>query len=195
MKKKSAWLKQWPRVLAGLITLIIILAVFPSVLNNSNSSLSSANTQNQATHTLLENKKFFEENKRKPNVIALSDGLQYKIIKEGHGNSPNATDYVKIHYRGTFIDGREFDRSERPGAPSTFAIDAVVPGLSEALQRMKPGAEWIIYIPPDLGYGEQGVNDKIPPNAALIFHIELLSVSPAPNESVTDVLEELKERD
>lgn len=136
-------------------------------------------------------KRFLEENKKKPGIHALASGLQYKILKEGHGNSPGPTDFVTVHYRGTLLDGKEFDSSYSRNAPTTLAVNAVIPGWVEALQLMKPEAKWTLYIPPQLAYGEQGAGRLIAPNATLIFDIELISVKSTLDETQDGFGEEL----
>ena len=121
--------------------------------------------------------KFLAENKKKDGVITLPSGLQYKIINKGSGNSPKLTDEVSVNYRGTLIDGTEFDSSYRRGKPANFKVNAVISGWTEALQIMKPGSKWQLYIPSSLAYGERGAGRDIGPNAALIFDVELLSVN------------------
>ncbi|MBS0290387.1 MAG: FKBP-type peptidyl-prolyl cis-trans isomerase [Proteobacteria bacterium] len=130
----------------------------------------------QAEKNLTAGQKFLDDNKKKKDVVALPDGLQYRIIKEGKGDSPKATDVVTTHYRGKLIDGTEFDNSYNRGEPVKFAVNGVIPGWTEALQLMKPGAKWEIFIPPKLAYGENGVNQIIGPNSTLVFEVELLSV-------------------
>lgn len=122
---------------------------------------------------------FLEENKSKEGVKVLPSGLQYKVIKEGEGESPKPNDTVKVNYRGTLIDGTEFDSSYSRNEPATFAVNRVIKGWQEGLQLMKPGAKYQFFIPPDLGYGEFGSPPKIGPNSALIFDVELLEVTPA----------------
>jgi FKBP-type peptidyl-prolyl cis-trans isomerase FklB len=129
----------------------------------------------EAAKNLGEGKAFLEANKAKEGVKALPSGLQYKVIKEGTGKTPTADDKVKTHYRGRLIDGTEFDSSYKRGKPAEFPVKGVIKGWTEALQLMKEGAKWELYIPPDLGYGERGTRG-IPPNSALIFEIELLEV-------------------
>jgi FKBP-type peptidyl-prolyl cis-trans isomerase FklB len=119
---------------------------------------------------------FFAENKKKEGVKTLASGLQYKIITEGKGKNPKATDTVTVHYRGTLIDGKEFDSSYRRGEPATFPVNGVIAGWTEALQLMKAGAKWQIFIPSNLAYEEKGIGNVIGPNAALIFEVELISV-------------------
>ncbi|MGO9415574.1 MAG: FKBP-type peptidyl-prolyl cis-trans isomerase [Syntrophobacteraceae bacterium] len=119
---------------------------------------------------------FLAQNKKKEGVITLPDGLQYKVLKEGAGKTPKATDKVKVNYRGTLIDGREFDSSYKRGEPATFQVNAVIPGWTEALQLMKVGSKWEVFIPSSLAYGERGAGQMIGPDSTLIFEIELLSI-------------------
>ena len=119
---------------------------------------------------------FLAENKKKEGVKTLASGLQYKVISEGNGKSPKATDTVTINYRGTLINGNEFDSSYRRGEPATFQVDGVISGWTEALQLMKVGAKWQLFIPSNLAYGEGGAGDLIGPNASLIFEVELISI-------------------
>ncbi len=123
-----------------------------------------------------EGEAFLAENKKKEGVITLPSGLQYKVIKEGEGKTPIATDMVTVHYRGTLIDGKEFDSSYTRGQPVTFPVKGVIPGFSEALQLMKVGSKWQLFIPSNLSYGERGAGEEIGPNATLIFDIELISI-------------------
>ena len=118
---------------------------------------------------------FLAENKKKEGVVALPSGLQYKVIKKGTGEVPKATDTVTVTYRGTLIDGTEFDSSERHGQPATFKANAVIPGWTEALQIMKVGSKWQLFIPSNLAYGERSPSREIGPNSTLVFDVELLS--------------------
>lgn len=120
---------------------------------------------------------FLAENAEKEGVVALDSGLQYKVIEEGEGASPAADDTVKVHYRGTLIDGTVFDSSYKRGVPATFGVNQVIPGWTEALQLMKEGAKWELYIPPSLAYGPGGTGGAIGPNETLIFEVELLDAS------------------
>jgi len=120
--------------------------------------------------------KFLEENGKKEGVITTDSGLEYKILREGDGASPLKDDTVTINYRGTFIDGTEFDSSYSRGEPQAVKTDGVIKGWTEALQMMKVGSKWEIYVPPDLAYGRGGLGQRIPPNKLLIFEIELLSI-------------------
>ena len=119
---------------------------------------------------------FLADNKKKPGVVTLQSGLQYKILKEGTGKSPSVTDTVTIHYKGTLIGGKEFDSSFRRGTPTTYPLNGFIPGWIEALPKMKVGSKWQLFIPSGLAYGERGNGQEIGPNATLIFEIELLGV-------------------
>jgi len=123
-----------------------------------------------------EGEAFFLENKKKDSVVTLPSGLQYKILVEGKGKKPRLTDTVIAHYRGTLLDGTEFDNSYRRGEPLTIPVKGVIPGWSQALQLMKVGSKWRLFIPSSLGYGERGAGQLIGPNQALIFDVELLSI-------------------
>lgn len=135
----------------------------------------AAEIAKQGAENLAKGKVFLEANKTKEGVKVLPSGLQYKVIKEGTGDIPTANDKVKTHYRGTLIDGTEFDSSYKRNQPAEFAVKGVIKGWTEALQLMKTGAKWELYIPPDLAYGERG-RPSIPPNSVLIFEIELLEI-------------------
>jgi len=119
---------------------------------------------------------FLVANKKKDGVITLPSGLQYKVIKMGNGPKPTASQTVTCNYRGTLIDGKEFDSSTRYGKPAEFPVGGVIKGWIEALQLMPVGAKWELYVPSDLAYGENGAGQTIGPNATLIFEIELLSI-------------------
>jgi FKBP-type peptidyl-prolyl cis-trans isomerase FklB len=119
---------------------------------------------------------FLAQNKTKEGVVALPDGLQYKILKEGNGPKPAATDSVVCNYRGTLIDGTEFDSSYKRGQPATFPVNGVIKGWTEAVQLMPVGSKWQLFVPTDLAYGNRGAGPDIGPNATLIFEVELLSI-------------------
>ena len=119
---------------------------------------------------------FLAENAKKPGVVTTDSGLQYKIIKPGTGKTPTLNDTVVTHYRGTLIDGREFDSSYKRNQPATFPVKGVIKGWTEALQLMKEGAKWELYIPSELAYGKSRRSELIQPNSTLIFEIELLEV-------------------
>lgn len=123
-----------------------------------------------------EAEKFLAENAEREGVIVTDSGLQYEIIEEGEGASPGPEDTVEVHYTGTLLDGTEFDSSRKRGEPVTFGVTQVIPGWTEALQLMSPGAKYKLYIPSELAYGEGGAGGVIGPNSALIFDVELLSV-------------------
>ena len=120
--------------------------------------------------------RFLAENAKKEGVKVLPSGLQYKVIAPGTGKSPTTADTVTTHYRGTLIDGTEFDSSYKRGQPATFPVSGVIPGWTEALQLMKEGAKWQLFVPPGLAYGERGAGQVIGPNATLVFEVELLTV-------------------
>lgn len=122
--------------------------------------------------------KFLNENKVKPGVQTTASGLQYKVITEGTGVMPKPEDIVKVHYKGTLIDGTEFDSSYKRNAPASFPVNGVIKGWTEALTLMKAGSKWEIYVPAELAYGEMG-RPSIPPNSVLIFEVELLEVEAA----------------
>jgi FKBP-type peptidyl-prolyl cis-trans isomerase FklB len=130
----------------------------------------------QGDKNLTEGRAFLAENGKKKGVKTLPSGLQYKVLSEGTGKTPKKNDTVTVHYRGTLVDGTEFDSSIARGQPATFKVDGVIPGWTEALQLMKEGAKWQIFIPPELAYGERGVPSHIPPQSVLIFEVELISV-------------------
>ena len=123
-----------------------------------------------------EGEKFLAENGKKEGVKTLPSGLQYKEITPGTGKSPKAADTVTTHYKGTLIDGTEFDSSHKRGQPATFAVSGVIAGWTEALQLMKEGAKWQLFVPSNLAYGDRGAGREIGPNATLIFEVELISV-------------------
>jgi len=123
-----------------------------------------------------EGEAFLAENKTKEGVVTLPSGLQYKILKAGDGKKPTIDDTVVCHYRGTLINGTEFDSSYKRNQPATFAVKGVIKGWTEALQLMPVGSKWQLFIPSALGYGERGATTLIPPNSALIFEVELLSI-------------------
>ncbi len=121
-------------------------------------------------------KKFLEENKKKPGVIELPDGLQYMVIKEGTGPMPAITDTVVVDYAGTLIDGTAFDSSNDHGGPSPYPVGKYIQGWAEALQMMKVGSKWKLFVPPSLAYGDRAAGPKIQPNSTLVFELELISI-------------------
>jgi len=119
---------------------------------------------------------FMEENKAKEGVVTTESGLQYTVLTEGSGPKPGPTTKVKVHYTGTLVDGTQFDSSHDRGQPAEFPLNGVIPGWGEGLQLMSVGSTYRLFVPPDLGYGQRGAPPVIPPNAALIFDIELLGI-------------------
>ena len=129
----------------------------------------------RAARNLEEGKAFLAENAKKDGIKTRPSGLQYRVITKGKGTSPKAGDTVTVNYRGTFLDGTEFDSSYKRGKPASFQVDGVIAGWTEALQLMKPGEKWELFVPSELAYGERGMG-RIPPNSTLIFEVELVSV-------------------
>jgi FKBP-type peptidyl-prolyl cis-trans isomerase FklB len=132
--------------------------------------------QEKATKANAEGAAFLEENKSREGVKVTETGLQYEVVSEGTGASPSETDRVTVHYTGMLIDGTVFDSSVQRGQPATFPVNGVIPGWVEALQMMKVGDKWKLFIPSELAYGARGAGDAIPPNAVLIFEVELLEI-------------------
>jgi len=132
--------------------------------------------ESEAQQNLEEGNAFLEQNKQREGVKVTDSGLQYEILEEGTGESPEAEDRVKVHYHGTLIDGTVFDSSVERGEPATFGVGQVIPGWTEALQMMKEGGKWKIYLPSLIAYGERGAGQNIGPNATLIFEVELLEI-------------------
>lgn len=131
-----------------------------------------------AEKNLLQGKAFLAENSKKMGLKLLKSGLQYRILKKGYGALPKKTDVVTIHYRGSLIDGTEFDSSFKRGEPETFRVDNCIRGWVEALQMMNEGAKWKLFIPPDLAYGDRG-SGLIGPNSTIVFNLELISIQTA----------------
>ncbi len=132
--------------------------------------------QERLERNKAEGKAFLEENAKKETVHQTASGLQYEVLTEGNGDTPKASDRVKVHYHGTLIDGTVFDSSIRRGEPATFGVTQVIAGWVEALQLMQVGAKWRLYIPHKLAYGAQGAGDLIEPFSTLIFDVELLEI-------------------
>ncbi|HEY6870864.1 MAG TPA: FKBP-type peptidyl-prolyl cis-trans isomerase [Novosphingobium sp.] len=125
---------------------------------------------------------FLAQNAKQPGVRVLPDGLQYKVVRSGpaDGLRPQPGDEVKVNYEGKLVDGTVFDSSYQRGVPAAMPLKGLIKGWQEALSLMRPGDEWILYVPPALGYGDEGAGGAIPPGAVLIFRIELIGVLPAP---------------
>jgi len=135
-----------------------------------------ADREKQAADATEKGKAFLAENAKKEGVTTTASGLQYEVLTPGEGESPTADDMVTVNYRGTLIDGTEFDSSYSRGEPVTFPLGGVIPGWTEGVQLMKPGAKFKFVIPPELAYGERGAGASIGPNETLIFEVELISV-------------------
>ena len=130
----------------------------------------------KSAKNLEEGKKFLAENQKKEGIKTLPSGLQYKILAEGSGKMPKAEDRVTVNYKGTLTDGTEFDSSYKRGQPATLPVNGVIKGWTEALQLMKEGSKWQLFIPSELAYGERGAGSTIPPSSTLIFEVELILV-------------------
>ena len=138
----------------------------------------AAASKEAAAKNAAEGEKFLAENKKKEGVKVTASGMQYKVLKEGTGPTPKETDTVVTNYKGTLIDGTEFDSSYKRGEPASFPVNRVIKGWTEALQMMKTGSKYQLFIPPNLAYGERGAGRDIGPNSTLIFEVELLSIKP-----------------
>jgi FKBP-type peptidyl-prolyl cis-trans isomerase FklB len=141
-----------------------------ALIEQARSSQGSANSSAAKT--------FLVDNGKKKDVVTTKSGLQYKVVQKGAGNSPKPADEVTVHYRGTLLDGTEFDSSIKRGQPATFPVNGVIQGWQEALQLMKPGSKYELFIPPELAYGANSP-PPIPPNSLLKFDVELISIKPA----------------
>jgi len=129
-----------------------------------------------AQSALEKGEQFLAENAKRPEVKTTTSGLQYEVLTESSGRSPKATDTVTVHYRGTLLDGKEFDSSYKRNAPASFPLNRVIPGWTEGVQLMKEGAKYRFFIPSQLAYGSRGAPGAIGPNETLIFDVELLKV-------------------
>ncbi len=165
--------------LSFLATLLLLpLSVMATTSTTEAQPTTTPTTQPSAEKNLMEANAYLEKNKQKPGVTTTASGLQYEELKAGNGTPPGPSDLATVNYRGTLIDGTQFDSSYDRGTPSTFPVNAVIPGWTEALQLMKPGAKWKLTIPPNLAYGTRGAGPKIGPNSTLVFEVELISVQP-----------------
>jgi len=152
-----------------------IMAIVHGEVRQKRMQLMRARTKNEEENR-KEGETFLSENRAKGSVVTLPSGLQYKILKAGGGRKPTEADTVECHYRGTLIDGTEFDSSYRRGQPATFKLTGVIPGWKEALQLMPVGSKWQLFIPSQLAYGIRGMGDKIGQSTTLIFEVELLAI-------------------
>ncbi len=169
------------------LNLDILMAAMRTAMKGDSTSLNAQQAQGviqaylgakqkeKADAALAVGKKFLEENKKKPGVIELPSGLQYQVIKDGTGPSPTLTDTVTVHYHGTLLDGTVFDSSVDRGQPATYNVNGFVQGWQEALQLMKVGSKWKLFVPPALGYGDRA-NGKVPANSVMTFEMELISI-------------------
>lgn len=155
------------------LLIVIIISVF-TINCYADETLATTATANSASQNKLVGQAFLAKNMTQPGVVSLADGLQYKVLKPGQGARPSASSTVTVHYAGRLINGKEFDSSYQRGEPTSFPLSGVIPGWTEALQRMNKGAIWEIYVPAALAYGEQGAPPAIGPNETLIFKVELI---------------------
>jgi len=147
-----------------------------TAFRNEMTQKQTAQMKNAGDRNKKEGEKYLADNKIKDGVVTTASGLQYKVITKGTGAFPKSTDTVSVHYKGTSIDGKEFDSSYRRGKPASFPVKGVIKGWTEALQLMKVGAKWQLVIPSELGYGERGAGRNIGPHSTLIFDVELISI-------------------
>lgn len=170
----------------------VLAGFYNGVKNYNDMAVIHAQTQSQSkmeeikeryrlekyAESIVTNEQFLSDNKNRDGVKTTESGLQYKIITEGKGNLPDEKSKVKVNYRGTLIDGTEFDSSYKNNAPGSFRLNQVIKGWTEALKMMPAGSKWELYIPQDLAYGSTGQGRNIPPYSTLIFEIELLEIEP-----------------
>lgn len=156
---------------------VLVLALMLAACNRGGPAADPAELAKAASEAAA----YMDGNAKAEGVHALPSGVQYKIVRSGPatGLKPGPNDEVKVHYEGKLVDGTVFDSSYERGAPAAMPLPALIPAWKEALQLMRPGDEWLLYVPPALGYGEEGAGE-IPPNSVLIFRIELIDVLPAP---------------
>ena len=157
------------------VALYLSLAVV-ATFTLTNTMIMAQENSSSASSNLAKGQTFLKENSSKPGVHTTPSGLQYKVVTEGHGKSPKATDTVLVHYRGTTIDGTEFDSSYKRNEPISFPLNGVIPGWTEGVQLMKEGGKVQLFIPSNLAYGSRGAGGVIAPDSTLIFDIELLKV-------------------
>lgn len=150
--------------------------MMPDEANKILESFMEKANQGEAKENLESGLEFLAKNRSKKDVVELPSGLQYQVLKDGEGDLPSLTDEVKCHYHGSLIDGTVFDSSVERGQPAVFPVNGVIQGWVEALQLMSVGSKWRLFIPPELGYGEQGAGGVIGPNSTLVFDVELLEI-------------------
>jgi len=160
--------------LSAIAMLSVSLLGTPAYAEETQSMGTAAQTESPEVKNKVTGAAFLKENKNKPGVVTLKDGLQYKVITEGKGVNPTENDIVTVHYSGKLIDGTEFDSSYKRGEPTSFPVSGVIPGWTEALKLMKVGSTWELYIPASLAYGERGAPPAIGPNETLIFTVNLI---------------------
>ncbi len=149
-----------------------------TAFNQKMQEAATAEKKARAEKNRSEGEAFLAQNKTKPNMVTTASGLQYEVVTQGTGDKPKDTDTVSVHYRGTLIDGTEFDSSARQGKPASFPVKGVIPGWTEVLQLMPVGSKYRVFIPAGLAYADRGAGQLIGPQATLIFDIELLSIAP-----------------
>ncbi len=159
-------------IFKALTVALVTVGLGAVTVARAETSITGDQTQMQATDS--KQTAYLDENKKKPGVVTLPDGLQYRIIKTGKGPKPGPTDMVTVNYSGKLIDGTEFDSSYKRNQPAQFPVNGVIPGWVEALQLMPVGSTWELVIPASLAYGDQGAPPVIGPNQTLIFQVELL---------------------
>jgi FKBP-type peptidyl-prolyl cis-trans isomerase FklB len=150
--------------------------IMPDEANTILENFMSKINVEQSDENLKNGLEFLALNSNETDVVELPSGLQYKILEKGEGDVPALSDKVKCHYKGSLINGSVFDSSYERGQPAVFPVNGVIQGWVEALQRMPVGSKWQLYVPPELGYGEQGAGEAIGPNSTLIFDVELLEI-------------------
>ena len=156
--------------------IIALIATATTIITNTLPVMSQDSIPANSSSNLEKGQAFLKNNASKPGVHTTPSGLQYKVILEGHGKTPKATDTVRVNYRGTTIDGTEFDSSYKRNEPIEFPLNGVIPGWTEGVQLMKEGGKIELFIPSNLAYGAQGAGGVIAPDSTLIFDIELIKV-------------------
>nr|WP_207063380.1 FKBP-type peptidyl-prolyl cis-trans isomerase [Motiliproteus sp. SC1-56] len=161
----------------------MILALSGVVACDSELARRVAELDAQAAANLKEGQAFLAENAGREGVQQTESGLQYRVVRPGEGGRPSADDQVRVHYRGSLLDGTTFDSSYDRGSPAVFPVNRLIPGWTEALQLMREGAHWTLYIPSQLAYGKRSPSASIPPNSTLVFDLELLGIETSTEET------------